>query len=77
MTLLSHFADPLHSNGPSSRTHRPAGGAGTPAHIGAAAAQLAAIRRLLGITCAILMAGGAVAGIIALKAAIYLSHFNY
>jgi hypothetical protein len=37
----------------------------------------AAIRRLLGTAFAILLAGGALTGIIALKAAIYLSHLNY
>ncbi len=37
----------------------------------------AAIRRLPGVACAILLAAGALAGIIALKTAIVLSHLNY
>jgi hypothetical protein len=37
----------------------------------------AAIRRLLGAAFAILLAAAALAGIIALKTAIYLSHLNY
>jgi alpha-D-ribose 1-methylphosphonate 5-triphosphate synthase subunit PhnH len=75
MTLLSHFSDPLHTSGRSLRAYRHAEGA--PAHPGAAEARLAAIRRLLGAAFAILLAAGALTGIIALKTAIYLSHLNY
>lgn len=77
MTLLSHFSNPLHASGPSSRAYRHADGASAPAHPGAADARLAAIRRSLGVACALLLAAGALTGIIALKAAIYLSYFNY
>lgn len=77
MTLLPHFSDPLHASGRSLRAYCHAEGAGAPAHPGAAEARLAAIRRLLGAAFAILLAAGALAGIIALKTAIYLSHLNY
>jgi hypothetical protein len=59
---------------------------GNPLAVGLGAAKLflgrhlprrATVRRWLGATFAILLAGGALAGIIALKTAIYLSHLNY
>lgn len=77
MTLLSHFSDPLHTSGPSLRTYRDADGAGAPAQSKAADARFAAIRRWLGTAFAILLVAGALAGIIALKTAVYLSHLNY
>jgi hypothetical protein len=79
MTLLSHFSDPLHTRGPSLRTYRDADadGAGVPAQSKAADARFAAIRRWLGTAFAILLVAGALAGIIALKTAVYLSHLNY
>jgi hypothetical protein len=77
MTLLSHFSDLPHPSGPALRAYRHADGAGAPADFGARDARLAAIRRLLGAAFAILLAAGALAGIIALKTAIYLSHLNY
>jgi hypothetical protein len=77
MTLLSHFSDPLHTSGPASRAYRHADGAGAPGHPSAKDARLAAIRRWLGAAFAILLAAGALTGIIALKAAIYLSLLNY
>jgi hypothetical protein len=77
MTLLSHFSDPLHDRGPSLRAYRHADGAGAPAHSDAADARFAAIRRWLGAAFAILLVAGALAGIIALKTAVYLSHLNY
>jgi hypothetical protein len=77
MTLLSHFSDPLHTRGPSLRTYRDADGAGTPAQSKAADARFAAIRRWLGTAFAILLVAGALAGIIALKTAVYLSYLNY
>ena len=77
MTLLSHFSDPVHTSGPALRAYRHADGAGAPAHRNAADARRGAIRRWLGAAFAILLATAALAGIIALKAAIYLSHLNY
>jgi hypothetical protein len=77
MTLLSHFSDPPHTSRPALRAYRHADGASAPAHPGARDARLTAIRRLLGAAFAILLAAGALTGIIALKAAIYLSHLNY
>jgi hypothetical protein len=77
MTLLSHFSEPLQTSGRSLRAYRHAEGAGAPVHPGAAEARLAAIRRLLGAAFAILLAAGALTGIIALKTAIYLSHLKY
>ncbi len=77
MTLLSHVSDPLHASRPSVRAYRHADGASAPARPNAADARPATIRRLLGAAFAILLAAGALAGIIALKAAIYLSHLNY
>jgi hypothetical protein len=59
------------------RAYRHADGAGAPGHPGAKDARLAAIRRWLGAAFAILLAAGALIGIIALKVAIYLSHLNY
>jgi hypothetical protein len=40
-------------------------------------AHWTAIKRFCLFTFAILLAGGSVAGIISLKTAVYLSHFNY
>jgi hypothetical protein len=77
MTLLSHFSDPPPTSGPALRAYRHDDVASAPAHLGAKDARLAAIRRLLGAAFAILLAGGALAGIIALKTAIYLPHLNY
>jgi hypothetical protein len=77
MTLLSHFSDPRPTSGPALRAYRHADGASAPARPGAKATRLAAIRRLLGAAFAILLVAGALTGIIALKAAIYLSHLNY
>jgi hypothetical protein len=77
MTLLSHFSDPLHASGPSLRAYRHADGAAAPARPGAPVARPAAIRRLLGAAFTILLAASALTGIIALKAAVYLSHLNY
>jgi hypothetical protein len=48
-----------------------------PARTAAAKAQLAAIKRFILCAVTILMATGALAAIIALKAAIYLSRLNY
>jgi hypothetical protein len=77
MTLLSHFVDPPHTSSPALRAYRHADRASTPADFGARNAPLAAIRRWLGAALAILLAAGALAGIIALKTAIFLSHLNY
>jgi hypothetical protein len=77
MTLLSHFSDPQPTSRTPLRAYRHADVTGTPAHPNAADTRRAAIRRLLGVAFAILLAGGALAGIIALKTAIYLSHLNY
>ena len=75
MTLLSHFSHPPHTSRPALRAYRQP--AGSPAHPGAKDARLAAIRRVLAAAFAILLVTGALAGIIALKTAIYLSHLNY
>ena len=77
MTLLSHFSHPPHTSRPALRAHRCADDAVAPARSNAADARLAAIRRVLAAAFAILLVTGALAGIIALKAAIYLSHLNY
>ena len=77
MTLLSHFHDPLPATRPALRAYRHADDAVAPAHSKAADARRAAIRRWLGTAFAILLVAGALAGIIALKTAIYLSHLNY
>jgi hypothetical protein len=77
MTLLSHFSDLLDTSRPASRAYRHADGAGAPAHSNTTDARFAAIRRWLGAAFAILLVAGALAGIIALKTAIVLSHLNY
>jgi hypothetical protein len=77
MTLLSHFPDAAHASGPSVQAHRRTDRAGAPPRTGAADTRLAAIRRLLAAAFAILLAASALTGIIALKAAAYLSHLNY
>lgn len=43
----------------------------------AADTRIATIKRICLCTCAALLAGGAMAGIIALRTAIYLARFNY
>jgi hypothetical protein len=48
-----------------------------PARIAATKAQLAAIKRLVRCAVTVLVATGALAAIIGLKAAIYLSRVNY
>ena len=75
MTLLSHFSGPLPASRPALRAYRHADSA--PAHSRAANARFAAIRRWLGAALAILLVAGALAGIIAVKTTIYLSHLNY
>jgi hypothetical protein len=52
---------------------------GTPeaVRLGRAEARRAAVKRFFLCALTVLLAGGAIAGIIALKAAIYLSRFNY
>jgi hypothetical protein len=70
MTMLTH------PRGPFERARYSLGRRDTDGTI-AAEAHLAMIRRFCICAVTILVAGGAVAAIIALKAAIYLSRFNY
>ena len=67
MTMLTHARGPF-QRAPGRQE------AATP---GAAEAHLAMIKRICICVVTVLMAGAALAGIIALKAAIYLSRLNY
>ena len=69
MTMLTHTHSLERSSySPQRRDAVPAG---------AAEARIAAIKRICLCACAALLAGGAMAGIIALRTAIYLARFNY
>jgi hypothetical protein len=70
MTMLMHTRDPL-ERAPSSPERRDT------VKGGAAQAHLATIKRFCICALVAVAAGGALAAIIALKAAIYLSRFNY
>jgi hypothetical protein len=73
MTMLTHTHIPLErsSYSPQSRDAK------TGAETDAAGTRLATIKRICLCACAALLAGGAMAGIIALRTAIYLARFNY
>jgi hypothetical protein len=70
MTMLTHTHSSFErsSYSPQKRDAAQADAAGT---------RLAAIKRLCLCACAALLAGGAMAGIIALRTAVYLARFNY
>jgi hypothetical protein len=70
MTILTHTDSPFERSSYASqrRDAVPADVAGT---------RLATIKRICLCTCAALLAGGAMGGIIALRTAIYLARFNY
>ena len=70
MTMLTHTHTPFERSpcAPQRRDAVPAGAAGT---------RLATIKRICLRTSVALLAGGAMAGIIALRAVIYLARFNY
>ena len=72
MTLLSHSS--AQTENPFGQARHASGG-----RVAAVAtdAHLTAIKRFCLFAFAILLAGGTVAGIISLKTAVYLSHFNY
>lgn len=70
MTMLTHTYGPAERTQYSPETR-------DSAQAGASRARLATIKRLCLRALAVLMVGGALAGIIALKAAIYLSRLNY
>lgn len=73
MTMLTHTHSPFEHRSYSSRSLDAKAGAKTDA----AGARLATIKRICLCAGAALLAGGAMAGIIALRTAIYLERFNY
>ena len=69
MTMLTHTHSPFEHSSYSPQS--------LDAKTDSVAARLAAIKRICLCTVAALLAGGAMAGIIALRTAIYLARFNY
>ena len=70
MTMLTHTHGPFERSSYSPQQR-------DAARADATSTRLAAIRRLCLCVCAALLGGSAVAGIIALRTAIYLARFNY
>jgi hypothetical protein len=70
MTLLTHYHDLPH--GPARQSRK-----AEPRRISTTASREAAMRGFFRAAVTIMLATAALAGIIALKTAIYLPHFNY
>jgi hypothetical protein len=71
MTMLTHTHGPFERSSYSPPQERNA------ARADATSTRLAAIKRLCLCVCAALLAGSAMAAIIALRTAVYLARFNY
>ena len=70
MTILTHYHDLPH--GPARHSHK-----AEPRGVSTTAAREAAMRGFFRAAVTIMLGTAALAGIIALKTAIYLPHFNY